>query len=183
MKIATILVNGVEEVEALFVVDLLRRANIQIDLITPNNDLIVTGSHDIKIIAEKKFSEINLEEYDGIFMPGGPGVKNYGDLPELLVSLLDFTSKKKLIAAICASPTILAKLRILKLKKSTVFTSLKDELIDNGAIYLDEAVVVDENIITGRSVAAAKDFALAIIEYVKGNSEKEKIEKEIINYK
>lgn len=182
MKIAAILVDGFEEIEALYVIDLLRRANIEIDLITNNETLTVLGSHNIKVFAEKNISNVDFNDYSGILLPGGMGFKNYESIPELLVALMDFNAKDKFIFAICASPTILAKLRILKLRKSTVYTPLKDILIDNGAIYLDEAVVVDRNIITARSIAASKDFSLSIIENLKGIDERKKIELEIINY-
>lgn len=175
MKVLTFFVDGFEEIEALYPVDLLRRANIDVTIVTPNNNKKVKGSHNIEIIVDKTLEEIE-EEYDVYILPGGPGVKNYYLYPKIEEILNKAKKDNKLIAAICAAPSYLDRLGLIRGKKATVHPS--EKIID--AIYIDDYVVIDENLITARSIAASKLFGLEIIKYLKGNEEYENIKKSII---
>lgn len=181
-KVALLIFNNFEEIEALFPLDLLRRANIEVDLISIDDNKNVKGSHNIIVIADKIFSEVNFEIYDGIILPGGAGYIEYKNKKELFDIVKKFEVENKLIAAICAAPSFLAINNVLKNKKATIFKGMENILVENSAIYLDEAVVIDGNIITARSIASAKDFSLEIVKYLLGQEKMYNLKKEIIDY-
>ncbi|CAM3065012.1 DJ-1 family glyoxalase III [Streptobacillus felis] len=181
-KIAVLMFNGVEEIEALFPVDLFRRANILVDTVSIYNEKKVNGSHNIQILTDKLLNEVDFNEYDCVFLPGGPGTKEYFNSQILEEKLVDYYNQNNLVAAICAAPIYIAKLGFLESKKSTVFKGLEMDLIENGAIYEDVPVIEDQNIITARSVAAAKELGFAVIEYLLGEDDLNKLKEQIINY-
>lgn len=103
-------------------------------------------------------------DYDAIVFIGGPGAPIYFENTKAHELAYEFYKQDKIVAAICISPVILAKAGILAGKKATVFPSGKDELIANGANYIDKSVVVDENIITGDGPDAAREFGEKLVE-------------------
>ena len=181
MKIIVFLANGFEEVEALTVVDYLRRKEIQVDMVSISDDLKVTGANKIQVIANKLFEDLGeLDQYDGLVIPGGmPGstnLKNDNRVTELVEKM---NRDKKLVAAICAGPIVLNKAGIIKGKKVTSYPGFSDVLKET--IYLEDPVVRDGNIITSRGPYLAVDFAIEIIDYLLG-PEKAKELKESILY-
>lgn len=111
-----------------------------------------------------------------LFLPGGPHYQKL-EQDERVMAILDhFANQNKLIAAICAAPTILGRRGLLKGKQYTCFTSMNE---DFGGTYVDQYTVADHNIITGRSAAAVIDFAFAIIEKIKGAQEAQEVKKSI----
>jgi len=164
MKILVPLAEGFEEIEALAVVDILRRAGIEAVMVGLQGS-IVTGSHGIRVFADKKINEINPEDYDGIVLPGGdPGYKNLAKSGKILEIIRKFNSEGKLVAAICASPAVLAKAGILQDKKATIYPGMEKEI----PYPRSEKVVVDENVITSQAPGTAIEFALKIVEYLLG---------------
>jgi len=112
-KIAVLCKDGFEEIEALTPVDVLRRANVHVDLVGMD-DLKVTSSHQITIQMDCVFND-QIKEYDGIVIPGGlPGATNLRDDARVIEIVQQFNQEHKLIAAICAGPIVLAKAGILK---------------------------------------------------------------------
>jgi len=164
MKILVPLAEGFEEIEALAIVDILRRAGIEAVMVgLPGS--IVTGSHGVRVFADKKINEINPEDYDGIVLPGGdPGYKNLAKSGKILEIIRKFNSEGKLVAAICASPAVLAKAGILQDKKATIYPGMEKEI----PYPRGEKVVVDENVITSQAPGTAIEFALKIVEYLLG---------------
>ena len=164
MKILVPLAEGFEEIEALAIVDILRRAGIEAVIVgIPAS--IVTGSHGVRIFADKRINEINPEDYDGIVLPGGdPGYKNLAKSEKILEIIRKFNSEGKLVAAICASPAVLAKAGILHDKKATIYPGMEKEI----PYPRSEKVVVDENVITSQGPGTAIEFALKIVEYLFG---------------
>lgn len=166
-KIAVLIKNGYEEVEALTPVDVLRRANIQVDLIGMDSDM-VTSSHQITIKMDKTFDE-SIDEYDGIVLPGGlPGSTNLRDDERVINTIRKFNEEGKLVAAICAGPIALGKAGILQDKVCTCAPGFEDQL--TGANYQEAIVQIDGNIITGKGPAAALEFGYSILEYLGGDS-------------
>lgn len=166
MKIAQIMVNDFEDVEALTTIDLLRRANIEIDTIALYDKLEIKSAHNVEMKCDKKVSDVKLDDYDGYILPGGPGTNLYYK-SELLKDVLKKANQdKKLIAAICAAPSYLADLGILKNHKATSFPSVEAILIDNDVKFEKAKVVVEGNFITAQALGSAIDFSLQIIEYV-----------------
>lgn len=173
------LANGFEEIEALYVLDLLRRAGVE-TLSVGVSGKIAMGSHKIPVTCDITTSELPFTaDFDMIILPGGlPGSTNL-DSDESVDRYIDLASKNgKLICAICAAPFILGKRGLLDGKDATCFPGFESQL--TGAKIKDAGVVRDGNIITGRAMGSAHEFALAIIEALLGKDASEKMKKAII---
>lgn len=117
-KVALFLANGFEEIEALGTIDILRRAQIPLKTVSITNDRNVTGAHDITVLADITFSELNFSDVDVLILPGGmPGAKNLNEHEELKKRVKEFAEKGKNVAAICAAPMVLGGLGLLDGKK------------------------------------------------------------------
>ncbi|HNZ27102.1 MAG TPA: DJ-1/PfpI family protein [Spirochaetota bacterium] len=179
MKCKLFLAEGFEELEAVTLINLLRRAEFQVDTVSISDKREVAGSKGITIVADRVFAKENFSDTDFILLPGGmPGVKNLSEKKELLSLIKDFNDKKKHIGAICAAPYVLECAGILKGRKATSYPGWKEKM--PSASYSEDAVVVDGNIITSRGVGTAIDMALKIVDIVKGAESKEKLKKEIV---
>lgn len=162
-NILVLLADGFEEIEGLTVVDILRRLkqNVVTAAIADVNP--VHGSHKIDIVADKMLKDINPDEFDCVVLPGGlPGTTNLGASERVLDIIKDFHQKGKYICAICAAPTVFAKLGLLKGEHATVNPGFNDILIEAGADFTEDRVAVSNKIITSRSMGTAIEFALEI---------------------
>ena len=166
-KVAVFFAPGYEEIEAL---DVLRRAQIQTDMVSVTGEASVCGSHGIDVKMDCVLSGNEAEEYDVCVLPGGmPGTLNL-EKSETLMKVLDsFHEKGKLVAAICAAPSILGHRDMLKGKTACCYPGFEDEL--EGAEVTDEAVTKDGNIITSRAMGCALDFVLEILATLKSPEE------------
>ena len=178
-KVLVFLVNGFEEIEAMAPIDLLRRAGIIVDTVSINEDNQVTSSRKIRVLTDKTIDEINFENYEMIVLPGGPGTENYMKSEKLQEKLKEFSINRKL-GAICAAPTILSALGILKGKQAICFPACEPDLVKGGAVIVNQDVVKDSNIITSRGAGTAIDFSLALIEELLGKNKSHEIRKEIL---
>lgn len=164
MKKANIyLTTGFEEIEAISIIDVLRRAGIEINIVSVTGNKIVTGSHNISVMADSFFDEVNHENIDAIILPGGPGHKDLDANETLKNQILTFNSKNKLIAAICASPMIFGKMGLLKGKKAVCYPGF-EKYLQGAEILKDTPTVESGNVITGAGPASAIWFALKIVE-------------------
>lgn len=178
-KASIFLANGLEEIEGLTVVDLLRRADICIQMVSIEEGLQVCGSHQIKIEADVLFSEADFSDQDMIILPGGmPGTKHLLGFEPLNQLIKEFHQKGKGLAAICAAPIVLGANNILVGKRAACYPGFEDQLIGATAVF--EPVVSDGNIITSRGLGTAIEFALQIITYIKGKEKAEEVKKSII---
>ena len=169
-KTAVLFATGFEEVEALTVVDLLRRGKIGCDMISLEDQDRVTGSHGIGIYMDAKFSETDFSRYDGVILPGGmPGTRNLAADSRVLALLRGFAGEGKLTAAICAAPTVLAKAGLLDGKKAGCYPGMDQQL--TGAKVCFDPVTVDGTVITGRGLGAAIPFGLSIVQYFEGKEQ------------
>ena len=176
------LADGFEEVEAVTVVDLLRRANIDVITVSIMNRLEITGAHDIKIMADKLFENIDFDDCEMIILPGGGGGATKLDNHEgIIEKLKHFNKNGKWIAAICAAPMILGHHGIFSGQQATIYEGMEDEL--KGAVYVDKKVVVDGHIITSQGPATAINFALTIIKIIKGVKVATEIADDLLQYK
>ena len=159
------LANGLEEVEALMVIDLLRRTKkLNVVMVSITDDLLVEGSHGIKILADKTIGEINWDEGDAIFLPGGiPGTPNLAACDELMEAVKKYNEEGKLLAAICAAPSIYSDLGLLKDKKATSYPSFEEQM---DCKEYGGKVVRDANFITGKGLGVALEEGLEIISYL-----------------
>ena len=178
-KTAMLFANGFEEVEALTVVDLLRRAAITCDIVSVDGTATVTGSHGVSVGADKAFSETPFDEYDALLLPGGqPGTNNLAADGRVLRLLQDFNAAGKLTAAICAAPTVLAKAGLLNGRRAACYPGLEDGL--TGAIAVAEPVVTDGTVVTSRGVGTALDFALALVTYLDSAESADKLARAVV---
>lgn len=180
MKVLVFLAEGFEEVEALTVVDYLRRMDIQVHMISISNDRKVKGAHNIIVEADRLMEEIrDLESYNGIIIPGGlPGATNLRDDERLIEMVKDFHKQGKLIGAICAGPIVLARANIIEGKNLTAYPGFEKDL--EGASYKVEPVVRDGNIITARGPYYAVYFAIEIVNYLLGPEKAEELKGNIL---
>ena len=163
-KVAVFLAPGFEECEALMTVDLLRRAQLDTTMYSIHNTDEVTGSHNITVKADKKLNELN-ELFDCVILPGGmPGTKYLMESEEVNALVVEHFNQNRLVAAICAAPSVLGELQLLQGKKATCFPGFEDQL--HGAEVLNQKAVADGNIITAKGLGAAVEFAHAIISYL-----------------
>lgn len=178
-KILVFIADGTEEVEAITVVDYLRRAGIEVDLVSVMKDRQVTGAHDIKIEADYLIDDIDVSSYDGVYSPGGlPGAYNIRDNTRALEIYQEMASGGKIVSALCAGPTVLDKAGLLKDKKFTAYPGFVENI--NDGTYVDENVVVDQNVITGRGPAIAQEFAFEIIGQLLSEEKKKEIEEDTL---
>lgn len=178
MKILCMMDNGFEELEAVGTIALLRRAGITIDVAAVNGHE-ATGRFALTFSDLKALDEVDPDEYDGVFLPGGPHYQKIEQNEKVKGILKDFFEQGKLTAAICAGPTVLGHMGLLKGRNYTCFTSMEE---DFGGTYHDQYVVTDGNLITGRSAAASIDMAFAIIEYVLGHERCEEVKNSVYYY-
>jgi len=167
MKIAVIFATGFEEIEALSVVDILRRAELEA-LIVGLDAAEITGAHGVSVKADMTLDELNVREFDMIVLPGGlPGAKFLANSQKLGDILNEFDRNDAKIAAICAAPWALATAGVLK-DHYTCYPGFEAQVGAPG--YTAEAnVVVDQNIITSRGPATAMEFALILVRELCGN--------------
>ena len=160
MKVALLLADGFEELEALSPVDILRRAGIEIDTIAIKKREVI-GAHGTKVIADRIQEEVNPSDYSAVIFPGGmPGATNL-DASEFSDKMISAVLKNGgRLAAICAAPLVLGRRGLLKGKKATCFPGFEEEL--KGAIITKADVVTDGNITTASGMPAAYAFALEL---------------------
>lgn len=165
MRTYVFLADGFEEIEGLTVVDLLRRAGIEVVTVSIKEDKVINGAHGITLMADSTFTECDFSDAQLLVLPGGmPGTKYLGAFEPLCNLLREFDSAKRKIAAICAAPSVFAELGFLKGKKATSYPSFMEMLSEKGALTTEEPVAVDGHITTSRGMGTAIDFSLALIE-------------------
>lgn len=159
--------EGFEEIEAITIVDVLRRAQIETKMVSITDSLEVVGAHAIKILTDVTISNINCSDDSILILPGGmPGSLNLSKNKVLAELLLEHNKKNKLIAAICAAPFILGELDILQNKQATCYPGYENKLL--GAETIQKSVVQNSNIITGNGPGAALRFSYSIVALFKG---------------
>ncbi len=163
--VLAILAEGFEEIEAITPIDLLRRAGVEVTLATLGEGKHVTGRCGLTMHAETSLPELSVLEFDCVFLPGGPGVKHLRANQQVLEILRTQNAARRMIAAICAAPTVLHDAGLLKGRRFTAHVSVADELPN---ILVNERVVVDGNILTSRGAGTALDFGLAMLEQLCG---------------
>lgn len=167
------LANGFEEIEALAPVDIMRRAGIEC-LTVGVGSKTVTGSHNICVTADIKTDEIDYGKIDAVVLPGGmPGTTNLEKSEDVINALKYAYENGKTVAAICAAPSVLGHLGMLKGKTATCYSGYEKELIDANAV--DKPVCCDGQIITARGAGVAQSFGFALVEKLVNKTTAEKI--------
>ena len=171
-----LLADGFEDIEALTVADYLRRAELDVDLVSITDNNVVKSAHGVKVLADKTFIEINFEDYKGLYIPGGlPGATNLAKDEKIVEAAEMYLQEDKYVAAICAGPIVLDKAELLKNKKFTCFPGFEQNLSVQDR--LDEPVVFDENMITSMGPSFAQVLAFELIKLFKGEGVAEEVKK------
>ncbi len=179
MKILVFIADGFEEVEALTVVDYLRRLNIIVDMVSISENHQVSGSHYIEVTTNKLISEIKHKDYDGLVIPGGmPGATNLKDNSQVIELVQKMHADNKMIAAICAGPIVLEKAGIIEGKNITSYPNFEQKLKNSN--YKKDKTVRDGNIITARGPYFAVDFTFEIVDYLLGKDKLLQLKKDIL---
>ncbi|HGY56548.1 MAG TPA: DJ-1/PfpI family protein [Caldithrix abyssi] len=173
-----LLAPGFEEIEAVTVIDLLRRAQIEVT-VAALEDQTVCGSHDIRIVADTRIDGLNPDHFDVLILPGGqPGSTHLKNHPTVLEWVRKRFSSGKKIAAICAAPTVLEAAGITDGLKITSYPS--ESAVFSASQYIEQDVVEDGPVITSRGVGTAIDFALGIITLLKDRKTADQIAERIL---
>lgn len=173
------LAHGFEEIEALTAVDLMRRAEMQVKMVSIMEEKLVYGAHGIGVEADILLKEAAFDQCEMLVFPGGmPGTTNLCNHKELIEELKAFAKTGKTVAAICAAPMVLAKAGLYDGHQATIYPGMEDELV--GAVPTAGNVVKSGNFITSKGPGTAMDFALALIAERKGEEKAAEIKAELI---
>ena len=168
-KIGVFMADGCEEIEALTVVDIARRAGIETAMISVSGKKEVTSSHNVTFATDIPAEFMDYDLLDAIVLPGGmPGTLNLGVHEGVVSQVKSFVASGKLTAAICAAPSVLAKAGVLNGKTATVYPGCEVDV--EGVCWSTETVVTTGNIITGKGPGVAALFALAVVAYLTGDA-------------
>jgi len=179
-KALVFLATGFEEIEAVTIVDVLRRAEIKVTLAGLTSTAI-EGAHKMKIIPDTSVDEVSAQEFEAIICPGGsPGYKKLRKNPQVIQIIKNAFNSNKLVAAICAAPAVLADAGVLQGKMCTIFPGMEDELIKGGGKPKQENVVVDANIVTSKGPATALAFSIKLAEILAGKQVALRVSKKML---
>ena len=178
-KIGIFMADGCEEIEGLTVVDVVRRAKMEIVMLSITGKKEVTSSHGVTFLADALAEETGYEDLDGIVLPGGmPGTMHLLENETVNAVIRKFAEEGKMVAAICAAPSVLGAAGLLEGKHATCHPGFEEKL--TGATTSEDEVVVDGNIITSRGMGTAIDFAAALIARLQDEKKAEEIKASII---
>ena len=173
-KAVVFFAEGTEECEALLVVDLLRRAKVDVTVASASGSREIVSSHKVHITADALAEEVDYSDVDIVVLPGGiPGTPNLAANKTVTDTCVSFAKSGKKVAAICAAPSVLASLGLLEGRKATAHAGFQDKLA--GAEVLDTEVVVDGNITTSYGLGGAIPFALELVRQLAGDAEADRI--------
>lgn len=180
MKYCILFGNDFEEIETVTQIDILRRGAVEVDIYGVGS-IELKGKTGIVLKAEHiftKFGDIDVKKYDGIILPGGPGVAVLAKNKEVLDTVREFHKEGKLIFAVCAAPLVLDNAEILVDKKFTCYPSTAKEI--KSGRYVNESVVTDKNIITSQGVGTSIEAALKLLEIIVSKDASDRIAKGIV---
>ena len=182
---AVFIADGCEEIEALTVADLCFRAGIPLKKISVSDRAEVTSSHEITFRCDSVIADEDLDEYDMLILPGGiPGTMNLKACKKLEDAILSHAADpEKAVAAICAAPSVLSSLGLLRGRSAACNPSWEDKVAEGGAVILRENAVRDGNIITSRGMGTSISFGLAIVDWFLGPEKAEELGKKIVYLK
>jgi 4-methyl-5(b-hydroxyethyl)-thiazole monophosphate biosynthesis len=161
MRVLVPLAEGFEEIEAITIIDILRRAGV--DCVTAGlSGYEVTGSHAVTVKADMLMSACGAMIFEAIVLPGGPGHTRLKESADVIDMIKKIHMRGGYCTAICAGPTVLARAGILAGKKVTCFPGEEQNL--DGAVYTGSPVEIDGTIITGKGAGASVSFSLALVQ-------------------
>lgn len=176
------LADGFEEIEALTVVDVARRAELKVDVVSINDKLEVRGTHDVIVKADKVFDDINIDDYKALYIPGGqPGATNLMNNKRVVECVNLFNDNEKKVMAICAGPQVLDRAGVLEDGKFTCYPGVENRLEVKDS--QDKAFVVEENITTAMGPALAILLAVEVVRALASEEKAEEVAKGLLLHK
>ncbi len=170
------LAPGCEELEAVTIIDLLRRAGIEV-VTAGLQPGIVKASRGTQLVPDATLDSVLRDEFDMIVLPGGmPGAQHLKEDARVIALLKKMAEQGKYTAAICAAPSVLAEAGLLAGRRATSYPGFLDKIEVPGMAYLKDAVVADGKILTSRGPGTAMDFALALVEELAGKAKRDEVE-------
>jgi len=174
------LANGCEELEAVTVIDLLRRAGIEV-VTAGLADGPVTASRGVVMIPDRSLDEVLDDDFDMVVLPGGlPGADHLDEDPRIHALLQSMAEQDRYTAAICAAPKVLLNAGLLDGHKATAYPGIMDDLMTPGSQYMTDPVVTDGKVVTSRGPGTAMEFALTLIERLSGADKRKEVEDPLI---
>ena len=185
-KVLLLLADGFEEVEALTPAHYLRRAGIEVTLVSPGPNPAVKGAHGIQVMSDATITELaglgqgSARSWDGILLPGGmPGAANIAASVPACTLIQEIAAAGKVVAAICASPAVvLAPLGLLEGRRFTCFPGMEDKV--RGGRWSKDRVVTDGSFITSRAAGTAGEWAAAIVAKFLNEGEAKKLAQQVL---
>jgi 4-methyl-5(b-hydroxyethyl)-thiazole monophosphate biosynthesis len=178
-KVLVLLAHGSEEIEAVTVIDLLRRA--EIDVLTAGNSRgVLTASRGVRLVPDAYIDDVLDSEFDMVVLPGGgPGAESLKQDARVIALLQNHVRRGRFVGAICAAPKILAHAGILEGKRATSFPGILESLDLPNTILSTDSVVIDGAVVTSRGPGTSIDFALALIALLEGHAAKDRVEAQL----
>ena len=174
------LANGCEELEAVTIIDLLRRAGIEV-VTAGLSDGPVTASRGVVMIPDHSLDQVLDDDFDMIVLPGGlPGADHLDADPRVHALLQRLAEQDRFTAAICAAPKVLLNAGLLDGHKATAYPGVMDDLMKPGSQYMRDPVVIDGKVVTSRGPGTAMEFALTLIEQLSGADKRKEVEDPLI---
>ena len=191
-NVIIMMADGLEECEALNVVDVLRRAGIDLKMVSINGKKHVDGSHGIGIDTDLDLSDLLPDGVEGaatladkldmVILPGGmPGTKYLGSDARLIGLIAEMDKREKWLTAICAAPTVYAQAGLLTGRKATCYPALLDVLDEHGADVSEEKVVIDGHFVTSRGLGTAMSFGLTLTKVLISQEKAEEVRADIVS--
>lgn len=178
-KTVMLMAEGFETVEALMVVDILRRGGVEVTMASITEEETVTSAQNITIETDTTMGEVDLSQYDAVILPGGmPGTLHLAESEAVKKTVLAMAQDGKIVAAICAAPSVLGRHGLLQGKHACSYPEHEKNL--TGAVVSKEPVVVDGNIVTSRGLGTAMEFAFKLLELLAGTEKVRQIKEAII---
>jgi 4-methyl-5(b-hydroxyethyl)-thiazole monophosphate biosynthesis len=173
MRVLIPLADGVEELEAVTIIDVLRRGGVEAVSVALGGGLAVRGSRGVTLSADALWNSLELDAFDAITLPGGGrGTENLAADHRVIAAVRAFDEAGKFVTAICAAPTVLAKAGILKGRRATCYPACAEEL---GRAYDDAPVIADGTVITSQGPGTAMLFALVLVQHFAGEEVARKV--------
>jgi 4-methyl-5(b-hydroxyethyl)-thiazole monophosphate biosynthesis len=174
MRVLIPLADGVEELEAVTVIDVLRRGNIEVVSAALGDVLSVKGSRGVTLLADATWASLDLSGFDALVLPGGgKGTEALSEDPRIEEAVIAFHEAGKIVAALCAAPTVLAQAGILEGRRATCYPTCAEQL---GDAYDDGApVIADGTIITSQGPGTAMLFALVLVQHLAGDETAQRV--------
>lgn len=171
--------EGFETVEALVVVDILRRGGVEVTMTSITEEEFVRSSQGVNVEMDAVLGEVDVLGYDAVILPGGmPGTLHLGESEAVKKALLAMNDAGKIISAICAAPGVLGKYGLLEGKKACSYPDHEKNL--TGATVMREPVVTDGNVITSRGLGTALEFGLRLLEVLESTEKADQIRNAIV---